>query len=138
MHHPPRNRTERDEVPSSAGANDGPRMRFIRSSAARVGLYSDTAIAAAVGVTPLTVSRWYAGAQPRPEQLVSLAEVLRLDLGVLTRYFVEDGPEPTSEPSAPDEGDPAAVRAALEQAEQWGPPLSSVTPPPARRTPARR
>jgi hypothetical protein len=68
--------------------------RYVRAAAALNGLYDDTAIGDAVEVNRGAVSRWWDGAQMKPDTIRRLSEVTGLSFDELTRFVYLDGPPP--------------------------------------------
>lgn len=76
--------------------------RCVRAAAALRGIYDDTAIGEATGVSRGAVGAWWDGAQMKPETIQRLSEVTGLSFGELTEYVYLGGPLPhLPEPSGP-------------------------------------
>lgn len=107
--------------PLEAEARDRGRdlKRYIRAAAALRGLYDDTAIGAAVEVNRGAVSRWWDGAQMKPETMQRLADATGLKFEDIARfvYFGDRPPDLPEASSLPGASGPAGLREGARRAE---------------------
>ena len=117
------------EVDAAARDRGRTLKRIVRASFALLGIYADSAIADELGVQRGALAGWWTGAQIKPDNIATLAEVTGLSYAELTEFVYRGGPPPHL---------PELVEVGRQAADEGHRRASTHRSPPSPDTPARR